>query len=279
MHLSLGTTALAVQQDGAGIEPDLSPRPYLHPVRTKGGTVVTEQHPDDHPHHFGVSVAVPDVSGISFWGGRTYTPDRGSVLLANHGRQQHVSWLAQQADRSVELLSWTDPGGAEMLSEERTVRALDVDARTWALEVGVRLRNTSGCDLSVGSPATNGRPGAGYGGLFWRAPIAPTPPACFGPGGPATEEALHGSRAEWLALAGTTTRGAPWTLVFSQPGPERDPWFLRVQEYPGLGPALAWDSRLPLPAGTTLERKLRTLVRDGHAPDYGNLASTALALE
>lgn len=199
--------------------------------------------------------------------------------MANHGRQQHVSWLVQEANRSVELLSWTDPQGTEMLCEERTVRALDVDGRTWALEVAVRLRNTSGRDLSVGSPATNGRPGAGYGGLFWRAPLAPTPPDCFGAGGLSGEKALHGSRAEWLAMAGTTAEGAPWTLVFSQPGPESDPWFLRSQEYPGLGPALAWDTRLPVPADTTLERRLRTLVRDGHTTDHEDLARTALALE
>jgi hypothetical protein len=43
-----------------------SPRPYLHPVRTLGGAVVTELHPEDHPHHMGVSVSITDVSGRTF---------------------------------------------------------------------------------------------------------------------------------------------------------------------------------------------------------------------
>ncbi|WP_047867454.1 PmoA family protein [Nocardiopsis sp. RV163] len=305
--LTLDGCVLAVLRDGTDIEPALSPRPYLHPVRTLAGVPVTEERPADHPHHFGVGVAVPDVSGVSFWGGRTFTRDRGSVLLDNHGRQRHVSWLELAADRRVEALSWTGPDGAEMLSEERTVRAAVLDGRTWVLDVRTQLRNTSGRDLSIGSPATNGRPGAGYGGLFWRAPVAAAPPAVVGAGGLEGERDLHGSRAEWLAMVGVGGEGvgaagaaegegaggrdAPgggaadadeavgggWTLVFLQPGEHTDPWFLRAEEYPGVGPALAWDTRLPLPEGGRLERRLRVAVRDGRADGAGELAALAEA--
>lgn len=278
MNLALNGAVLAAHRDGTDVDPTLSPRPYLHPVRTRGGTVVTEEYPDDHRHHLGVSVAVPDVSGTSFWGGRTFTPDRGSVLLDNHGRQEHVSWRVREADRNVQELSWTDPGGSELLREERTVRARGLNERAWVLDVRVRLHNTSGTDLSIGSPATNGRPGAGYGGLFWRAPLGPTPPECTGADGLRGEQDLHGSRASWLALTGTTSSGREWTLVFCQPGPHTDPWFLRAEEYPGLGPALAWESRLPLPAGQTLERTLRTAVCDGHPDRIEDLAEAVRAL-
>ncbi|TDQ45502.1 DUF6807 domain-containing protein [Actinorugispora endophytica] len=275
-RLLLDGSAVADYDSGATVDPVLSPRPYLHPVRTLAGTVVTETLPEDHLHHLGVSVAVPDVSGTSFWGGRTFTPDRGSVLLDNHGRQQHVEWLAEADSARTELLSWTDTSGAEMLSEERVLAALSVDARTWALDLTTRLRNTSGRDLSIGSPATNGRPGAGYGGFFWRAPVAAHPPRCFGPGLEG-EEALHGSRADWLALAGYAG-DAPWTLVFLQDGPERDPWFLRAGDYPGVGASLAWDARLPLPAGGLIARRTVTLVADGHPSDVASLVAAAREL-
>ena len=36
------------------------------------GTPVTELMPDSHRHHLGVSLAVPDVDGANFWGGRTF---------------------------------------------------------------------------------------------------------------------------------------------------------------------------------------------------------------
>jgi hypothetical protein len=138
------------------------------------------------------------------------------------------------------------------------------------------VRNTSGRDLSIGSPATNGRPGAGYGGLFWRAPVAAAPPAVVGADGLEGEAALHGSRAEWLALVGGDGSGE-WTLLFLQPGEHTDPWFLRAEEYPGVGPALAWDARLPLPGGGRLERRLRVAVRDGRTDGAGELAALAEA--
>ncbi len=64
-------------------------RPYLHPVRTLAGTVVTDHQPLDHVWHLGVGVALQDVDGVNFWGGRTYTraageyvwrPDHGSIV-------------------------------------------------------------------------------------------------------------------------------------------------------------------------------------------------------
>lgn len=273
--LTLHGRALAVLRDGADLERSLSPRPYLHPIRTLAGTPVTETRPSDHLHHLGLSVAVPDVSGVSFWGGRTFTRDRGSVLLDNHGHQRHRSWLELDAHRRVQALSWTGPDGARMLDEQRTLRATHLDEHTWVLDVRTRLRNTSGRELSIGSPATNGRPGAGYGGLFWRAPAGPAPPSVTGEGGLRGEGALHGSRAGWLALSGADAHGRRWTLLLCQPGEHTDPWFLRAHEYPGAGPALAWDARLPLPRDAQLERRLRVAVRDGHPEDVHTLEELA----
>ncbi|MFL1379080.1 MULTISPECIES: PmoA family protein [unclassified Nocardiopsis] len=276
MKFEIGDVVVAEWNDGAGVEPLLSPRPYLHPVRTAGGVVVSEVVPEDHRHHLGVGVAVPDVSGTTFWGGRTFTPDRGSVLLDNHGRQRSRGPAARAGGGWAEEVSWTDPEGAELLREERRWRARRLDGRTWVLDLDCALRNTSGRELSIGSPATNGRPGAGYGGLFWRAPIGPVAPRVLGPGGAEGEEALHGSRARWLALAGEA--GGPWTLLFHQPGAHTDPWFVRAREYPGVGPALAWGERLPLPAGGVLARGLRTAVADGHPADLDALAAAVTAL-
>ena len=278
MNLSVGRTPVATRNSGDHVPAELSPRPYLHPVRTLAGAGVTEAFPDDHPHHLGVSVTLADVAGTSFWGGRTFTRDRGSVMLDNHGRQVHLAWAERSAERTTELLSWTDPEGAELLREERTLRALPLDATTWVLDLRSSLHNTSGRELGIGSPATNGRPGAGYGGVFWRVPIGDQPPTVTGSDGMSGEEDLHGSRARWLALSSTTAQGSVWTLLFLQPGPRTDPWFLRAKEYPGLCPAPAWDTRLDLPTGRTLELGLRTAVTDGPVTDPETLAGAVAAL-
>ncbi|MUL44148.1 oxidoreductase [Streptomonospora sp. PA3] len=266
---------VAEWNSGAGVEPRLSPRPYLHPVRTLAGTVVTEVRPEDHLHHLGAGVAVPDVNGSSFWGGTTFVRDRGPVLLDNHGRQEHRGWEAVEDGRLAERLAWLGRDGAELLSEVRETAAWELGAEAWALDLRTRLLAGPHA-LEVNSPATKGRPGAGYGGFFWRAPKHVEPPRVVGPGAEG-EDALHGSRVPWLALQGTADSGARWSLVFAAAGALADPWFVRAAEYPGVGGALAWRRPLHIPARTAVERRVVTLVADGHpsAGDLDELVQTA----
>ncbi|ORT57583.1 PmoA family protein [Streptomyces sp. CB03238] len=245
----------------------LSPRPYLHPVTTLKGTPVTEERPEDHLHHLGVSVAVPDVAGHNFWGGRTFVRDRGPTELDNHGVQHHDGWKLRDPDGFVEDLSWRAEG-REVLRERRTVAATELTSTAWALDFTFSLTNPGPETLSIGSPATNGRHGAGYGGFFWRAPKAAAPPAAFTEDADG-EAAVHGRTADWLALMGTD-----WTLVFAGATDEtrRDPWFVRTGEYPGVGSALAWEERLVIAAGDTVVRRVVTVVADG-ALDRGEAAA------
>ncbi|MFF5896629.1 PmoA family protein [Streptomyces argenteolus] len=238
--------------------PGTDSRPYLHPVTTLAGVPVTEERPADHVHHLGASVAVPDVAGHNFWGGRTYVRGQGPTALDNHGTQRHIGWKLRDPDGFVEELSW-EADGIELLREHRTVAVAELSSAAWALDFSFSLANRGTDDLSLGSPATNGRPGAGYGGFFWRAPKEAEPPAVFS-GTLDGEEAVHGRAADWLALAGDG-----WTLVFAGATDEtrRDPWFVRTTEYPGVGSSLAADRRLPVAAGATVVRRIVTVVADG----------------
>ncbi|MFE0800833.1 PmoA family protein [Streptomyces sp. NPDC058812] len=246
----------------------LSPRPYLHPVTTLAGTAVTEFSPADHLHHLGVGVAVPDVEGHNFWGGRTYVRDRGPTELDNHGSQRHAAFQLRDPDGFVEELRWVAAGG-ELLRERRTVAATELaatgpaatgsTATAWALDFTFSLTNVTPHPLSIGSPATNGRPGAAYGGFFWRARKESTAPRVF-TADREGERAVHGTRADWLALTGDT-----WTLVFAGATEQtrRDPWFVRTEEYPGVGSSLAHDERPAIAPGDTLVRRIVTVVADG----------------
>ncbi|MHC3468499.1 DUF6807 domain-containing protein [Streptomyces sp. 7R007] len=236
----------------------LSPRPYLHPVTTLAGTAVTELSPADHTHHLGVGVAVPDVEGHNFWGGRTYVRGQGPTELDNHGAQRHLSFQLRDPDGFVEELRWV-ASGAELLRERRTVAATELADAAWSLDFTFSLTNVTPGLLSLGSPATNGRPGAAYGGFFWRARKEPDAPDVFTPDGEGEPE-VHGHRADWLALAGSA-----WTLVFAgaTDATRRDPWFVRTAEYPGVGSSLAHDERLPIEPGETVVRRVVTVVADG----------------
>ncbi|KUN78649.1 oxidoreductase [Streptomyces bungoensis] len=236
----------------------LSPRPYLHPVTTLAGTPVTELGPADHAHHLGVGVAVPDVEGHNFWGGRTFVRDKGPTELDNHGAQRHTAFQLRDPDGFVEELRWV-AAGAELLRERRTVAATELTDGAWALDFTFSLTNVTPGPLSFGSPATNGRPGAAYGGFFWRARRETAAPDVF-TADREGEHAVHGSRAGWLALA-----GADWTLVFAGATEDtrRDPWFVRAAEYPGVGSSLASGQRLRVAPGGTVVRRIVTVVADG----------------
>ncbi|MGW3360150.1 DUF6807 domain-containing protein [Streptomyces bungoensis] len=245
----------------------LSPRPYLHPVTTLAGTAVTELGPADHAHHLGVGVAVPDVEGHNFWGGRTFVRDRGPTELDNHGAQRHTAFQLRDPDGFVEELRWV-AAGAELLRERRTVAATGLTGSAWALDFTFSLTNVTPGPLTLGSPATNGRPGAAYGGFFWRARKEAAAPDVF-TADREGERAVHGSRADWLALA-----GADWTLVFAGATEDtrRDPWFVRAAEYPGVGSSLASEQRLRVAPGGTVVRRIVTVVADGR-PDRDAVAA------
>ncbi|MBF8190040.1 PmoA family protein [Nonomuraea sp. K274] len=265
LYSELGVPWTQVELRAAGtavasyeFRPDLpvtdAPRPYLHPVRTLGGVEVTELRPDDHVHHLGAGVAISDLGGANFWGGRTYVRDQGPAWLDDHGSQRHVAFSRLGDDGFVEHLEWIGPAGVLMAREERTVAAVPL-GDAWALDFTFTLTNLTGAPVEINSSATKGRAGAGYGGFFWRAPGTSTARVTL----PGDERAVHGSRGPWVAMSGATPDGRDWTLVFVQTA--GDPWFVRVAEYPGVGQALAWDR--PLVVESTLTRRIVTAVADG----------------
>jgi hypothetical protein len=257
----------------------VSPRPFLHPVRTLAGTEVTELMPTDHLHHLGVSIAVADVGGVNFWGGRTFLPHRGPVHLPNHGTQRHHGWTTRTATTLTHDLRWTGPDGRDLLHERRRIRALPVSERAWALDLAFELTNVTGAPLAFASPATNGRPGAGYGGFFWRARLGDRRVAVLGPEGNG-ERQLHGRRTPWVALTGGNA--APWTLVFvtGGSGATPDPWFVRSRDYVGVGSALAWSQPLVVEQGAGLGRRIMTVVVDGRlrSPEVSGIVDTVAAV-
>jgi len=238
------------------VEPELDvrvgPRPYLHPVRTLGGVTVTDTLPEDHPWHLGVSVAMAEVNDVNLWGGRTYVRDVGYTWLDDHGQIVHTGWLPA-GDGFAEELAWLGPTGDTLLTERRAVAAAPAPMG-WQLSFRYAL--TAAGEVTLGSPATNGRPdGAGYGGFFWRATAGPAHAFTAEQDG---EEKVNGSAEPWVAV----TVGEAYTLVFQGLAGE-DRWFVRTGEYVGVCAALAFNETLTIPAGSTLERQLTVLVADG----------------
>ncbi|MGV8882647.1 MAG: DUF6807 family protein [Rhodoglobus sp.] len=252
--LQIDDEPVATYLDGAAITASSSPRPYLHPIHTRAGVTVTDHHPADHDWHFGLSVAVQDVDGTNFWGGRTYVRDRGYTWRDDHGCI--VSRHPRVSPTSItDVLSWLAPDGSELLQQQfdLTARAVDVG---WVFDLSFDLRGSRA--VSLGSPGSNGRVGGGYGGLTWRiaecSNVHVRTPFASG------EQAVHGTVAPWVAWSADFAEG-PATIALASS--TTDPWFVRVDAYPGLGSSLAWDT----PAVTPVARTFRGLVADGRLSD------------
>jgi predicted dehydrogenase len=260
----LDDAEVAVYRDGRGTIPTSTPRPYLHPVRTRTGVVVSAQHPADHDWHNGVGMAIPDVNGTHFWGGGTYIHGQGYVLLDNHGV---ITGEPPQLDDDAftQELKWLAHDGSVALREQRSIGWTAIDQQSWRLTFESRLRADT--EVQLNSPGSKGRIGGGYGGFFWRFPACDDVEVFTAEA--RGEDQVHGSVAPWVAWSATFVAGpgvsGPATIVISAPdaAAAREPWFVRVHDYPGLGSALAWDRPVGLAAGSVLRRRFDVAVADG----------------
>lgn len=264
--LRVGDSTVAEYVIDPHIEPTLVPRPYLHPVRTLAGTVVTDVLPEDHRWHLGAGLAVPDVAGANLWGGRSYVHGRGYVWLPDHGRIEHIAWRSRSSDALAHDLAWKGPQGTTLLVERRTVR-VDGTGHGWRLTLGTRLTNPGPNAVALRSPAANGRgAGAGYGGFFWRLPPTTDPVLTAGP--LREERAINGSAWPRLSVCGMS-EGRPYALTFR--GLARDDrWFVRMAEYPAVGVAFAFDRPLVIAPAGTVERTYSVAIADGHPAEVSN---------
>jgi len=246
-------------------EPPLeSPRPYFYPIRTLMGDEVSIYRPHDHVWHKGISWSLPHVGPQNFWGGPTFVRDKGYVQLDNNGSTIHKS-LSLIDDTVTQHLEWITSDGSLWFEEKRTLRLSLIDDG-WTLTFGTAMTNVSGDTIRIGSPTTEGRPKAGYGGLMWRGPrsftegLVVTPTATGG-------DDLMGTRAPWLAYQGRHDgHGRTSTLVFvdapTNPGHPVE-WFVRATPFACVCPAPFFSAEVPVPAGETLNLTYGVAIADG----------------
>lgn len=244
------------------------PKPYLHPVRTLAGNVVTAYRPHDHPWHKGIQMTASDVSGQNFWGGVTYVRGQGYVVRPNVGSMRHKGFtITDQGPERIcfaERLLWHTQAGQHWVDEVREFTVGNVDDDVWELEFAIAVTNVRSEPLVFGSPTTQGRPLAGYTGLFWRGPRAFTDGqviAADGLGGPE----MMGKSARWLAYVGRHDEvDASSTLLFlDHPDNKNTYWFVRNTPFPAVNPSFAFYDPVALVPGDTLRLRYRVLIADG----------------
>ncbi|WP_199034938.1 PmoA family protein [Glycomyces salinus] len=237
-----------------------SPKPYLHPIRTRAGHLVSLFRPWDHVWHKGITLSLPHVGEENFWGGPTYVHGRFYVQKDNNGAQLHRDFTRlEQVGGAVELaheLDWITQSGRRFISERRSLSARILSSAAWMLTFETELTNVSGRDIAIGSPTTKGRENAGYGGLFWRGPRAFTGGRLVTAEGSGSGDDVRGQRHEWMGFAGRHDDADATSLVLmvdDADNPHRPPqWFARSEEFACLNPAPFFSEELTVSDGATV---------------------------
>ncbi|MFB6672052.1 PmoA family protein [Streptomyces sp. NPDC056390] len=255
-----------------------APKPYLHPLTTLSGNVVTDYRPNDHRWHKGLQMTASHLSGQNLWGGNSYVHGEGYLRLPERvGSMAHVGFdeVTARDDGTLtiaERLTWHPHSGDLWADEKRTIEVRDVDVTngTWTLIWSSAITNRRTEPLRFGSPTTHGRELSGYTGLFWRGPRA------FRDGRIQTPHAegpqIMGTQAPWLAYSGEHDGSdGHATLVFEH-APENDHsgkhgahpahWFVRNDPIAAVAPSLAFHDELILEPGATLTRRYRVVIAD-----------------
>ncbi|MGW1813622.1 DUF6807 domain-containing protein [Streptomyces sp. NPDC002125] len=255
-----------------------APKPYIHPLRTLSGRVVTGYRPNDHRWHKGLQMTASHLSGANLWGGNSYVHGEGYLALPERvGSMTHAGFDEVSADddsvRFAERLTWHPRGGGLWADETRRIEVHDVDAVTgsWALTWSSAITNRREEPLRFGSPTTHGRPDAGYTGLFWRGPRAFRDGRIVAPDAEGPD--MMGKQAPWLAYSGEHDESdGHATLVFvhspenghsGSEGQHPAHWFVRNTPFAAVAPSFAFHEELVLDPGATLTRRYRVLVADG----------------
>ncbi|WP_328580664.1 PmoA family protein [Streptomyces sp. NBC_00370] len=264
-----------------------APKPYLHPLATLSGGVVTDYRPNDHRWHKGIQVTASHLSGQNLWGGNSYVHGEGYLELPDRvGSMTHEGFDDVRAQDGLaviaERLTWRAHDGSAWADERRRVEAAvpRPGSGAWHLTISTAVTNLRDEPLRFGSPTTEGRELAGYTGLFWRGPRA------FRDGRVLTADAegaeVMGTQSPWLAFRGEFDGvDGHATVVFAH-APENDHtgehgahpahWFVRNDPFAAVAPSWAFYEELVLVPGDTLVRRYRVVVADGQW-ERGDIAS------
>jgi hypothetical protein len=138
-----------------------SRRPFLHPVRTPAGDLVTRDAPDDHPWHHGLWFTIKFVNGDNFW--EEY--DDYGVL-----RHDDPPTVVERVGGSVEVageLRWIRPDRETIaVHEHRRLTHVPLSDDSYAIDLHTELRPTVDATFDRTPFTTWG----GYGGLTLRGP-------------------------------------------------------------------------------------------------------------
>ena len=258
-----------------------SAKPFLAPLRTATGVIVSRRYPmeevegesRDHPHHQGLWIGYGDVNGVNFWendaasrpsGANPKT--KGRIVL----RKLDSINPGKKSGSIVATFEWQAPGRGELLEEHRVmtfyadpdIRTIDVDVTLTATR-DVRFADTKegffAIRLADGMTEKNG-------GLATNSE------------GAQTEKSVWGERADWVDYDGTVQGQKVGIVIFDNPQNYNHPprWHVRGYGLFAVNPfgLKEFDKKTTgagggraMPAGESARFRYRVIIHPGDVPE------------
>ncbi len=242
-------------------------RPFLHPVATPAGHVLSRDAPDDHPWHHGLWFCIKFVDGDNFW------EEMAPYGVIRHQGPPAVEHIPGGVVAVRGELHWIRPDGeAVALVEQRSLTHVPLGPDAYAIDLDTSLTPAQDCRLDRTPFTTWG----GYGGLTLRGPGDWTETTLMLDDG-STHERIHGTASAWCDLTGTPSGAASsapaGVALLDHPANRRHPvpfyGSTRAETYGDEGwsnffnAAFLWHDGMDLAAGEQLRIRHRVIVHDG----------------
>lgn len=240
-------------------------KPFLHPVSTADGVVLTCLEPWDHVWHRGLWFAWKYLNGVNYW--------EETAEGAEDGRTEfdgdEVVRLGPEQAEIQTVLHYRTPQGQTVLTEHRTVSIGLPDARGAYRLDWLHTFHAAAEPVEIDrTPINDATPWGGYAGLSWRSARSLGKFQALDSEGRRNEAVEH-QRARWVDLSGASDGGRDLVggiAMFDHPDNPRYPTHWRCILNPGFGyinPAFVLAEPYQLAPATPLTLRYRVLVHPG----------------
>jgi len=264
-----------------------APKPYLHPLRSAQGTIVTRGYPmvknipgesHDHPHHRAMYFAHGDINGIDFWGEAQYTKAQQTA----HGHYYSSEELpkGRTVFRKLEEMQ----GGADSGTVKADFDLVDPDGKSIGRETqeyvfhGDASTRSIDCTFTIEADREPLKMGDTKEGTFAirvvKALEAPNVHMLNSNGG-VGEKQIWGKRADWVDYSGKVAGEDLGIAIFDNPSNPKHPTYWHARDY-GLFAVNPFgehdfyndpkrDGSITIPTGGTLTLRYRVFIHHGDA--------------
>ncbi len=267
-----------------------APKPYLHPLRSAQGIIVTRGFPmrkditgesTDHPHHRAMFFAHGEINGIDFWGEAEFAEKAPVVVKGKPYSSEDLPKGRTVFRKLEEMRGGPDSGGIralfDLVGPDGKAIAQETQAYAFRGDESTRIID---CEFTIHADHDPVKMGDTKEGTFAiRVVKALEEPTghMLNSNGAVGEKEIWGKRANWVDYSGTVADEKLGIALFDNPTNPKHPTYWHARGY-GLFSVNPFgehdfyrdpkrDGSITIPGGGSLTLRYRVLIHHGDAKE------------